>query len=570
MAEPTVIDGVYRLKSKLGEGGMATVFLAEADLDAFDYTTLYAYTQVQGATHLERRRNAEEFARRLGEEQLDRNTILAILRAADIPVPGHTVAVKALNKGSTDVARFEAEWKNLMCLSHDNVVKVYGGGTHMKRPYYAMELLDNIVPPDTIREQFTIAQKIEIIMQGARGLAYLHENGLIHRDVKPSNLVTCEAGQGRYVTKVADLGIAKNVGEDLGLTMTKTIMGTPYYMSPEQVDSSKNVDARADVYSLGASLYEFVTGHKPFHNKTTVYQIIYAISSGEVPVAPKEHMPDLPNVICSIIECAMAREADQRYRSMTDMTADLGTYLAEENTDIMASVTYAGAKTLQSIAAAGGGKYVFESILQKTGETAAADTLVVAAEETATAPTATGAQVAQPPEGAATMTAIQKPSAIKSLCQWLGAGCLVLIIVAVLMVGSCVVLLSQCEGQQQGAPRTIEDVRKERDVTDTMWTEVAETFGPASALSEEQKAEEWPKYEGKAVEWSGTMVELDRGELALRVRMAPDAEEPELTVVLKKTERSEALALTEGGPVTFIATLKDRAFILDEGVIVED
>jgi len=371
MAEVIIIDGVYALKKKLGKGGMAVVYLADVDLTRFDYTTLYAYTQVQGDTHTERRKKAESLAAQLKEKSLDLATMRVVLETQNIPLPAEQVAVK-IATGQFDPARFEGEWKNLMCLNNPNVVQVYGGGIYMKRPYYAMELLSNIVAPKRIRKEFTIRQKLEIVIQAGRGLAYLHENGLIHRDVKPDNFVTCEAAPGECLTKVTDLGIAKNIDDDLGLTMTQAVMGTPYYMSPEQVASSKNVDFRADIYSLGASLYELVTGLKPFHDKTTVYQIIYAISQGETPVPPQQHLPELPQPICSIINCAMAREPDDRYQSMAEMVADLETYLGEESKEITGSITYMQADLSKIAAASGGGKYVFEAIGRKAAQRQAA------------------------------------------------------------------------------------------------------------------------------------------------------------------------------------------------------
>jgi len=159
---PTVIEGVYALRERVGSGGFAEVRRADVDLERFDYTTLYAYTQVQGNTHIERRRRAEEFSRRLAEQDLDVATIRAILAAAGIPVPGDVVAVKiATLKLKGDLDRFEAEWKNLICLNHENVVKVYGGGTYQGLHYYAMEYIEAIVSP---------REKLEIILQSARGL----------------------------------------------------------------------------------------------------------------------------------------------------------------------------------------------------------------------------------------------------------------------------------------------------------------------------------------------------------------------------------------------------------------
>jgi formylglycine-generating enzyme required for sulfatase activity/serine/threonine protein kinase len=371
-ADPTtvktthVIDGVYVLRKKIGQGGMATVYLADVDLTTFNYTYLYAYTQVQAKTHTERLHTAEAMAAELRSKTLDVGTMRSILEVHRIPLPPAQVAVKVAT-GESSVQRFEGEWKNLLCLNHDNLVKVYGGGIYSKRPYYAMELLRNIVPPERIKEKFTIREKLDVIVQAGRGLQYLHDNGLIHRDVKPANMVTCETAPGQYVTKVTDLGLAKSTEEDLGLTKSGAVMGSPYYMSPEQVASTKNADHRSDVYSLGASLYELVTGVKPYHDKTTVYEIISAISMGTAPIPPREHLPDMPEAIAAIIECAMARNPRKRYGKVSDMIADIEQYLTEESPALIASVFLSATDRPKSDAKVGDGHYTFEKLGDRKG-----------------------------------------------------------------------------------------------------------------------------------------------------------------------------------------------------------
>ena len=365
-AESTVIDGVYGLRKKIGKGATAVVYRATVDLVRFDYTTLYAYTQVSGETHLERRAKAEEFAARLADKDLDLATIRTILEAQDIPVPGNEVAVKVAI-GAMDPQRFEAEWKNLLCLSHPNVIEVYGGGTYQGRKYYAMEYIKSIISASEIADAFTVKQKLDVIIQAGKGLAYLHDNGLIHRDVKPANMVTFHNDAGQCITKVTDLGIGKAVGEDLGLTTTDTIMGTPHYMPPEQVTSTKDADHRADIYSLGASLYEVATGQAPFHGKTAAFEIIAAHVKGELPTPAREIAPDLPEVVASIIACAMAPDVESRYQRMHDMVKDLETYVAEESAELTASLSYAAVKESASTAHAGGGRYVFESLARGKG-----------------------------------------------------------------------------------------------------------------------------------------------------------------------------------------------------------
>ncbi len=325
MPDENVIDGVYTLKSLIGQGGMAEVYLAKVDLDKFDYTMLYAYTQVQGENHVERRKNAAAFSQELAGQDLDVNTVRSILKAHKIPLPGETVAVK-LAMPNASMERFEAEWRSLVCLHHENVIQVYGGGIHERRPYYAMELLSRILSQQEIQEGFSLDQKLEFAIQAAEGLRYLHANGIIHRDVKPDNLLACGREDGGFVVKVSDLGIAKGAAGTSGMTMSQAVMGTPCYMSPEQVRSSKHVDERADIYSLGATLYKLVTRTAPYQEKTSVYEIISAISNQEPPAPAGRLSPDLPTELADIIQCSMAFDLEHRYANMDEMLHDLRQY----------------------------------------------------------------------------------------------------------------------------------------------------------------------------------------------------------------------------------------------------
>ena len=158
----------------------------------------------------------------------------------------------------------------------------------------------NVIGSDTINGVLETAAKLNApviiqfsnggaIFNAGKGLSFLHKKGIIHRDVKPDNFITYRNKEGRLITKVTDLGLAKNVEASIAMTATENVMGTPYFMSPEQMLSTKNIDQRADIYSLGASLYEFMTGIKPFQDKESVMDILKTALQKESPISPLNH-----------------------------------------------------------------------------------------------------------------------------------------------------------------------------------------------------------------------------------------------------------------------------------------
>ncbi|MHC4884652.1 MAG: HDOD domain-containing protein [Planctomycetota bacterium] len=367
MAASRVFDEIYTLKSTLGKGGMAVVMLAEVDLNRFNYSTLYAYTQIQASTHVERRQQAEDLAASLRDKPLDPATMRTILEAQKIPIPGTEVAIKLATRDG-DLPRFAGEWKNLLCLSHPNLIEVYGGAAFRGQPYYVMEVLKNLIPPKRVRTELSIGARLGVIIQAGRGLQFLHDNGIIHRDIKPSNLPTCEVAPGEYHTKVTDLGLSKNLEENLGLTQPDMVLGSPAYMSPEQISSPSEVDHRADIYSLGASLYELLTGRRPYADKENPYDIIMAIGTQVKPDAPEDIVPGLPSPLQNMIETAMAHDVADRYRTVEALVDDLEVYLGEESPERLAAISYPPTRMGRSDAGLGKGRYRFEEMLTQEEE----------------------------------------------------------------------------------------------------------------------------------------------------------------------------------------------------------
>ncbi len=178
---------------------------------------------------------------------------------------GRRVAIKILGKKHRESeefkTRFLREGKALAAMNHPNVVAVYFIGDYEERPFLAMEFLDGEDIGAMIKKRGALhpGDAAEVIRQAAIGLAETQRVGVVHRDVKPSNLVVTSTG----MVKVTDFGLAKALQEDLSITATGVFVGTPDYLAPEQA-MGKEVDARADVYALGCSLYHMCSGHPPF------------------------------------------------------------------------------------------------------------------------------------------------------------------------------------------------------------------------------------------------------------------------------------------------------------------
>ena len=251
-----------------------------------------------------------------------------VLKAHDTSIE-RDVAIKVLPAElSTDevaLGRFLAEAKSAGKLSHANTVTIYeiaqDGPTH----YLAMEVVSGGSAEDHLerRGAYSASDATRMIIEACHGLSAAHEAGLIHRDVKPSNLLLTQGG----TVKVSDFGLAKRTqSQTLQMTKAGQIIGTPYYMSPEQCES-REVDARSDVYSLGATYYGLLTGKNPYSDSGSVVQVMYAHCNAEAP-DPREIRPDVPAACAHIIERAMAKQPEQRYPSTEEMRADLEAVLA--------------------------------------------------------------------------------------------------------------------------------------------------------------------------------------------------------------------------------------------------
>ena len=251
-----------------------------------------------------------------------------VLRAYDPSIDRH-VAIKVLPRelaaDERSLQRFLAEARSAGKLNHANAVTIYEVAQQDSIHYLVMEEVSGGNTEDHIKRwgPYSVAEATRIALEAGKGLAAAHRQGLIHRDIKPANLLLSNDGQ----VKVADFGLAKGTQtESLAMTQEGQLVGTPYYMSPEQCEA-REVDARSDIYSLGATYYSLLTGRCPFEESGSVVQVMYAHCNAGPP-DPREVLQTVPSACAAIIQRAMSTSPTDRYRSVEEMQADLEAVLA--------------------------------------------------------------------------------------------------------------------------------------------------------------------------------------------------------------------------------------------------
>jgi serine/threonine protein kinase len=238
-----------------------------------------------------------------------------------------TVAIKVLHEQFTQddeyVERFRREARSVAQLSHPNIVTVIDRGEDGGRQYIVFEYVAGRNLKQLIERQgpLPIHDALVFALQMARALGFAHDRGLIHRDVKPQNVLLNDDGQA----KMTDFGIARSVDVD-GVTITGTVLGTSEYIAPEQARGQR-VDALTDVYSLGVVLYELLTGGVPFQGENFVAVALRHVN--EPPPDVLERRPDCPPRVALAIERAMAKRPEDRFQSMDELVSELESCLAD-------------------------------------------------------------------------------------------------------------------------------------------------------------------------------------------------------------------------------------------------
>jgi hypothetical protein len=279
-AEACVLAGRYRLLEKLGAGGMGTVF-------------------------------------RAGDINLDREVAVKVLPPHSLGDPGA-------------VARFEREARALAKVSHPNIVQAHDAGEDRGRHFLVMEYVEGVNLAQLLRDNGRVAPALaaDYARQVALGLQHAHEKGLVHRDLKPGNLLITP---GRLV-KILDLGLARflqdQVGEP-GLTLEGAGLGTPDYMAPEQFRDARRADVRSDIYALGCTLYHLLTGRVPFPGSSLSEKC--RAHEQEEPPGFAEVCPDVPAGLGLVVQKMMAKRPADRFRTAGEAAEALLPYVASSS-----------------------------------------------------------------------------------------------------------------------------------------------------------------------------------------------------------------------------------------------
>jgi eukaryotic-like serine/threonine-protein kinase len=270
----TVLSGRYRLEAKLGSGGMSTVYLSR-------------------------------------DETLDRPVAVKVMH-------------REMSEQEDQLQRFRQEARAVAKLTHPNVVSVIDAGEDGGHPYIVFEyvkgetLKQRISRVGALDTQEAIAYAIEV----ARGLSVAHARNMVHRDIKPQNVLIDEEGRA----KLTDFGISRQLEED-GMTATGRVLGTTDYVAPEQA-MGKGVDPRSDIYSLGVVLYEMLVGQVPFHADSQVGVAMKHVNE-ELPDVQRRR-PEASAAVALVVERATTKNPDERYQTVAEMIDDLETALEVE------------------------------------------------------------------------------------------------------------------------------------------------------------------------------------------------------------------------------------------------
>lgn len=262
-------------------------------------------------------------------EEIARGGMGVVYKARQISL-NRMVAVKMILAGQlaseADIRRFYAEAEAAANLQHPNIVVIHEVGEHEDRHYFSMDYVEGQNLATLVRERpLPPAKAAELVKTIAEAIRYAHHRGILHRDLKPQNVLIDEQGRPR----VTDFGLAKRTGTDSGLTQTGAVMGSPSYMPPEQATGRQDqVGPHSDVYSLGAILYQLLTGKAPFVAETPLATLKKVVE--EDPVPPSKQNPLVPPDLETICLKCLEKKPERRYRTARDLEEELERFLNHE------------------------------------------------------------------------------------------------------------------------------------------------------------------------------------------------------------------------------------------------
>jgi eukaryotic-like serine/threonine-protein kinase len=264
------------------------------------------------------------------ERELGSGGMGVVLEATHVAL-GQTVAIKLLNaelaRSPDVVARFLREARIAANLPSEHIARASDvGQTETGAPYLVMERLfgHDLEAEMAQRHRFPVAEAVDLVLEACEGVAEAHAHGLVHRDLKPANLFLAERPLRPRILKVLDFGLSKEADEKASLTGTEAVFGTPQYMSPEQIQSAKNVDARSDQHALGMILYEMLAG-EPAYKAESVTQLIVVIAT-QPPPRVRVLRPDVPRALEEAIVRALAKRAVERFGDLAGFAAAIAPF----------------------------------------------------------------------------------------------------------------------------------------------------------------------------------------------------------------------------------------------------
>lgn len=320
LATPEEVQHCLELVQRRQQAEASQRSLAQALVDN-EYVTKRQISRLKQVLEAERSSQQIPGYKLLGK--LGAGAMATVFKAKQLSLD-RTVAIKVLPRkfGANPqfVERFYAEGRAAAQLNHPNIVQAYDVAKAGDYHYFVMEYVEGRTVYDDIvkHRRFSENEALDIVIQAAEALHHAHERGLIHRDIKPKNIMINRDG----VVKVADLGLARAISDKEAAEAEQgKAFGTPYYISPEQIRGEINIGPPTDIYSLGATLYHMVTGNVPFDGKNPSSVMHKHLKSELVP--PDQVNPKLSSGVAEIIEMMMAKSPRSRYQNCKDLLVDL-------------------------------------------------------------------------------------------------------------------------------------------------------------------------------------------------------------------------------------------------------